>query len=410
MRHSPTWSFRWENRGRVAGEEASIGWLSDGISGNNCSDIKCETSYASEDGSSLDSYSFQRRTWPKSPFSEGTFVHGRTPPSEQSISRNVSMDANLEQVSKEYSTVSVSSPAKLSFSSLPSTSSIVASPPSSQVHTQPSCSYPSRHTQRFPKDGGKQGSDGVIPDLMPSNVHLSTEEKLVFPSWCDESTRGSYGGSSDSCSVNASSGALAFSNGKNWSLYGDSFHEKLSKSSCQVSAYTSSDRQTCWICSKLLTDKSVWNTQKIVANNELSVVAILECGHTYHADCLESMTTEIDKYDPSCPICTFGEKQTAKMSEKALKAELEMMVKKGKRWRNQVSDIELDINYASLDHRKGSRFEEKGLRLGSSSSTRSSSSKPFLRRHLSFGSKGSRPLSENPSTRKGFFWSKSTKE
>ncbi|KAK4794219.1 hypothetical protein SAY86_012213 [Trapa natans] len=359
------------------------GWLSDGISRNNDSDIKCETAYATEDGSSLDSYSFRRRTCPKSPFSEGTFVHGRTPPSEQSFSRNVSMDANLEQVSKESSTISV---------------------PSCQVYMQPSCSNLSWQTQRFPKDGGKQGSDGTIPGLMSPSVHLTTEEKSVLPSWCDGSTGGSCSGSSDSCSVNASSGLVPFSNGKNWPFDGDSFHGKLSKSSSKVSAYTSSDRQTCGICSKLL------SIQKIFVNNELSVVAILVCGHTYHADCLECTTPEFDKYDPSCPICIFGEKQAVKMPEKVLKAEFKMMLKKDKRWRNRISDTELDINYASLGHRQGGGFEEKGLRLGSSSSTRPSSSKSFLRRHFSYGSKGCRPLSENRSTRKGFFWSKTTKE
>lgn len=78
MPRSPTWSL-WENRGRVAGEEASIGWLSDGISYNNGSDIKCESTCESEGRSSLDSHSFQRQKWPKSPFSEGTIRHAITP-------------------------------------------------------------------------------------------------------------------------------------------------------------------------------------------------------------------------------------------------------------------------------------------------------------------------------------------
>ncbi|XP_031392706.1 uncharacterized protein LOC116204659 [Punica granatum] len=412
LRHSPTWSFRWENRGRVAGEEASVGWLSDGISRNNGSDNKCETAYASEDGSSLDSYSFQRRTWPKSPLSEGMFGHARTPPSEQSISRNVSMDANLEQAeSKESPPIFVPSPTKLSFSSLPSSSSIMASPPSSKVHMQPTSSNPSRCTEQSPKQCVNQEPGSKVPSLSSSNSQLTTEEKPVLPPWCCESTRASYGGSSDSWSMNAFSELMAFSNGRNWSFDGESFHDKSSKCSSRVSTYNSVERQTCGICSKLLAEKSLWSGQKIVANNELSVVAVLVCGHTYHADCLESMTPEIDKYDPSCPVCTFGEKQTLKMSEKALKAELEMRLKKGKRWRNQVVDIDLGGEYASLDLHKGIGCEEKGFRLEPSSGTRSYSPKPFLKRHFSFGSKGSRHLSENTSSRKkGFFWSRSTKE
>lgn len=84
IRHSPTWSFRWENRGRVAGEEASIGCLPDEISHNNGSSIKSETTCASEDGSSSDYYSFPRQTWPKSPLSEGPVGHARAPPSGNS--------------------------------------------------------------------------------------------------------------------------------------------------------------------------------------------------------------------------------------------------------------------------------------------------------------------------------------
>ena len=66
-RHSPTWSFRWDNhnRGRVAGEEASLSWLSDGISRNDVSDIKSD--FLSSQGSPLDS--FRTQTMQKSPAS-----------------------------------------------------------------------------------------------------------------------------------------------------------------------------------------------------------------------------------------------------------------------------------------------------------------------------------------------------
>ena len=68
-RHSPTWSFRWDNnhnRGRVAGEEASLSWLSDGISRNDVlSDFKSD--FLSSQGSPLDS--FRTQTLQKSPAS-----------------------------------------------------------------------------------------------------------------------------------------------------------------------------------------------------------------------------------------------------------------------------------------------------------------------------------------------------
>ncbi|KAL1372234.1 hypothetical protein AAHE18_01G189300 [Arachis hypogaea] len=36
---------------------------------------------------------------------------------------------------------------------------------------------------------------------------------------------------------------------------------------------------------------------------ELSVVAVLVCGHIYHADCLEQRTSIEEIRDPSCPVC-----------------------------------------------------------------------------------------------------------
>lgn len=76
IRYSPTWSFRWDHRGRVAGEDTSINWFSDGISRNDGSENKNESTYASEDGSPLQNY--QRQRWQKSPISEGTAGQVRT--------------------------------------------------------------------------------------------------------------------------------------------------------------------------------------------------------------------------------------------------------------------------------------------------------------------------------------------
>lgn len=37
--------------------------------------------------------------------------------------------------------------------------------------------------------------------------------------------------------------------------------------------------------------------------SDYSVVAVLVCGHFYHADCLETRTCNEDKRDPPCPLC-----------------------------------------------------------------------------------------------------------
>ena len=76
IRHSPTWSLRWDHRGRVAGEDTSIDWFSDGINRNDGSEHKNDSAYVSEDGSPLQSY--QRHGRQKSPVAEGTARHVRT--------------------------------------------------------------------------------------------------------------------------------------------------------------------------------------------------------------------------------------------------------------------------------------------------------------------------------------------
>lgn len=72
VRYSPTWSFRWDNRGRVAGEETQVNCLHDGGGGNDQVEVKSsttvETVFASEEGNPLNSL---QSLWRKSPLSDG---------------------------------------------------------------------------------------------------------------------------------------------------------------------------------------------------------------------------------------------------------------------------------------------------------------------------------------------------
>ncbi|XWS62753.1 hypothetical protein CRYUN_Cryun06bG0038000 [Craigia yunnanensis] len=408
IRYSPTCSFRWDSRRRVAGEDTSISWFSDAISRNEGSEIKYESARASEDGSP--SESFQSRMWQNSPISEGTAVQVRTPASDQSISRNISIDVNLEQVkeSVESPAPSYPSPSKLSLS-LPSVSSLATSPLSSQSQVHPTRSTTRRWPLRSPGHHLlHQVSDTRILGLKSPNRYLVGEERLM-PSWSNESTGGSWGGSSDGWSMHAFSELMATSRKERWSFDNDTWaflHEKISKSSGQISASPSVDLQTCGVCSKLLSEKSLWSSQKIIISSELSVVAVLTCGHVYHAECLENMAPEIDKYDPACPICTLGEKKMHKLSEKAFKAEKDFKAKINKISRSRIVDSDIDGDPALFNHQKSSEHEGNA----SSSSMKSSLGRPFLRKHFSFGSKGSRSPSENHSTwKKGFFFAKSSK-
>lgn len=56
---------------------------------------------------------------------------------------------------------------------------------------------------------------------------------------------------------------------------------------------------TCAICSRNLPHTPV----NMLSRSNVSVVAVLFCGHVYHAECLEQVTPEASKHDPSCPVC-----------------------------------------------------------------------------------------------------------
>lgn len=215
-------------------------------------------------------------------------------------------------------------------------------------------------------------------------------------------TAGSQGGSSDGWSMRTFSELVASSQRERWSFDSEFLGSAIGKSesSSALSYSPSSDMQNCGICSKLLTDRSSWSSQKIVVT-EMSVVAVLVCGHVYHAECLEAMTQEIDRYDPSCPTCTLGEKQMSKVAKKVLKAEAELKSRSSKVSRNRV--VNSALGFDVLDRRKPSGEDENFSKMEPSSSGRRSFAKPFLRRHFLLGSKWGRSLSENKSGKKGFW-------
>ncbi|KAJ8533692.1 hypothetical protein K7X08_007016 [Anisodus acutangulus] len=390
VRQSPTWSLRWDNRGRVAGEETSVNWSSDGIGGNDGLEFKSGTTvgtvYASEEGSPLDS--FRSLAWQKSPVSDGNSRNSSFPLLDPLAERN-STEVKELAVS---SALSFPSPVKLS-PSAPSISSLSASPLSSIVQLPPArfTPYLPHHSSAHQLE--QQVPDSCVPGLKSPTFSISEESSsFVLPGWGNESTRGSHGGSSDGWSVPALSD-LANPRRDRWSFDSESFGFHRGRVTGRCSGSSSFDLQTCGICAKLL--------------NEL-VVAVLVCGHVFHAECLENMTSEINRYDPGCPVCTFGDSQALKIYEKA-KAKMDSKARK--RFRNRVVDSDISGNLAHFECQKSSAHEGGCPRMSSSSSMKSSSKRPFLRHYFSFGSKGSRSYSESLSTRKrGFSWTRSNKK
>lgn len=77
---SPSWSVRWDNRGRVAGEETSVDRLADGVSRNDRLEIKSGRSHGSGEESQLE----QTMIGQKSPVSERNAGIFRLPSSGKS--------------------------------------------------------------------------------------------------------------------------------------------------------------------------------------------------------------------------------------------------------------------------------------------------------------------------------------
>ncbi|CAN6824852.1 unnamed protein product [Brassica oleracea] len=397
-RHSPTLSFRWDtnhNRGRVAGEEASLSWLSDGISRNDVlSDFKSD--FVSSQGSPLDS--FRTQTLQKSPASDLSFP------------RNSSMDTVFEQKEKdsiESAAPSYPSPAQLSLSLASQPSSFPTSPLPSLIYYHPASSSTLNPTQRPRPRLSKQVSDGQICGMNSLSRSSITEERQGTPLRCDSSESGP----SEGWSLQAFSEMMSSSRSTEPLSY-DNDHFGLERDMIghHGNRMSNHQQQSCGACSRPLSEKSLWSSQKMFMTNELSVSAILACGHVYHGECLEQMTPEIDKFDPSCPICTLGEKKTAKLSEKALRVEMDLKARHNKRLRNRVLDSGFDCEDFVMfdDNHRVEAAASKSPKLVSSSSAKSYSAKPFLARHFSFGS--TKSTKENlPVKKKGFFWTKSSK-
>ncbi|KAJ6845518.1 uncharacterized protein M6B38_287345 [Iris pallida] len=409
VRHSPSWSFRWDNRTHIEDIMDNPSRFSLQNSANVSSEIKStantEIEGLSDGGSSSDAFHISKF---RKPSSTVAFAGS---------SKSVATDRSIGSSSPPEERGYIESPAAASASdtkpsiSIPSTSSsssFKAAGPS----TYRSCSLPSDpgSSKKAVCSPGyqlsRQVSDSRIPSLKSLNESgsCSPESRQSFVlSVCsnDMSIGGSQGGSSDGWSMRTFSELVAASSQRDrWSFDSENLGSisKFSRSSPQ-----STDIQICRVCSKLLKEKSPWSVQKIVSTNDKSVAAVLVCGHVYHAECLESMTSELDRYDPPCPVCTNGEKLAPRLLGKAeLKG-------KNKISRRAVADIDVDGNPV-FDHCKSGG---KSPKMRASSSMKASFGGPFLRRHFSIGSRPppARSASESEATRKKKgFWARYRKE
>ncbi|KAL1112228.1 hypothetical protein V6Z11_D02G114000 [Gossypium hirsutum] len=406
---SPSWSFRWDSQRCVADEIEEPSYQVSNRASRNVSlerkgTLGCGRRNISDQRNALEIENYEIPTCQKFPIREDMGRNMMTPSSDISRASNYSIEVkNLA----ESSDIVDSSAPKLSF--------CIPSPPSPPITKTlsghiPSNSTPSRWARHSPGHRLlRQVSDSRILGLKsPNNYSMSEGRSSFVLSTCsNDLTAGSHGGSSDGWSMRTFSELVASSQRERWSF--DSEHSgsgdgKISGCSSGVSYSPSIGMRTCGACSKLLAERSSWSC------NEISVVAVLVCGHVYHTECLETMTPEADRYDPACPICMVGEKQVSKISRKALKAEMELMAKHLKLFKNRVKDSFADGDCNDFNHQQNAKREGKAPKLEPSSSRRSSLAKPFLKRHFSIGAKWGRSVSENDSSRKKGFWARHRKD
>uniref|UniRef100_A0A0R0K2Z3 RING-type domain-containing protein n=3 Tax=Glycine subgen. Soja TaxID=1462606 RepID=A0A0R0K2Z3_SOYBN len=406
---SPSWSFRWDSWGRVAGEiEDPSFHTSRRVSRNVSMELKgslsSERGNLSDWGSTLDNSVTPLSL--KSPVREHLVTSQMTPSSDLSMSSNCSAVVKNLIESPEIAESSIPNRSVPSVFSIPTTDPMT----NHNYHNLPN-STPSRWAHCSPGHPLlTQISDSRILGLKsPDNSISEGRPSFVLSNCSNDMATGSQCGSSDGWSMRTFSEMVAPSQKERWSFdseYSGSGRHKISGTSSRFSYSPSMDLQSCGACSKLLTERSAWGSQKFIASSDLSVVAVLVCGHVYHAECLETITPEADSYDPACPICMVGEKHMSKLSKKGFRTESETKAKNYKISRNRVVDSYVDGGIDVFDRLKDivSKMEP------SSSSTTSSFGKPFLRRHFSLGSKWSRSLLENDSARKKGFWARYRKD
>ncbi|RDY11958.1 hypothetical protein CR513_03308, partial [Mucuna pruriens] len=404
---SPSWSFQWDSWGRVAGEIENPSFRTSRRVSRNVS-MELKGSLSSERGNLSDGGNTLENS--VTPMSQKSLVREHLVTSQMTPSSELSTSSNISAAVKNL----VESP-EIAESSIPNHSiPVVFSTPSDPLpnpnYNNLPNSTPSRWAHRSPGHPLlRQISDSRIQGLKSPDTSISEgRPSFVLSNCSNDMATGSQCGSSDGWSMRTFSEMVASSQKERWSFdseYSGSGRHKISGTSSRFSYSPSMDSQSCGACSKLLTERSAWGSQKFIAGGDLSVVAVLVCGHVYHAECLETMTPEADSYDPACPICMVGEKQLSKISKKGIRSESESKAKNYKISRNRVVDSYLDGGLDVFD-----RLKDIVSKMEPSSSTRRSFGKPFLRRHFSLGSKWSRSLLDNnDSARKKGFWTRHRK-
>lgn len=250
-RCSPTLSFRWDNRRRVAGEiEDSSYQMSRGVSRDVSVEMK--GTLGSDRGNLSDGLSppgsFGTPISLKSPVHEGMGVNLTTQPSDLSMESNYPMEVKSLAESPDIADLPLP---KIAYSVQSSFSTPTADPLPTCGHPLPPNSTPSRRARRSPGHRLlRQISDSRILGLKsPNNYSLSEGRSSFVLSTCSHDLAvESHGGSSDGWSMRTFSELVASSQRGRWSFDSEHFGAgfgKISGCSSRFSYSPSLDPQAC---------------------------------------------------------------------------------------------------------------------------------------------------------------------
>lgn len=161
----------------------------------------------------------------------------------------------------------------------------------------------------------------------------------------------------------------------------------------------------CGLCAKAISQKSLWSFSRVLGSKDMPVVGVLDCGHVYHAECLDQATPLMQAHDPPCPKCEDREKVQSKVqgqSHDVLKT-IGLMERSSVKWKlsrvgvstEDFVDVEPSKSYQPVWNHCG--LSESFSKRGASSSIqlahgaeRSFSAKSLLKKQFSFRGKLSR--------------------
>eukprot|EP00250_Pteridium_aquilinum_P000287 c10322_g1_i1 orf=202-1692(-) len=152
----------------------------------------------------------------------------------------------------------------------------------------------------------------------------------------------------------------------------------------------------CGLCGKAI---SLSNFSRVLGSKDLPVVGVLDCGHVYHAECLDQATPLTQAHDPPCPKCEDQVKAQIRVQGESYDKTKSIGIKepmKGKLFRVGVfstDDAESSKSYQPVWNHCG--LSENSSRKGASynsahTAERSFSTKSLLRKQFSFRGKLSR--------------------